>query len=94
MAQRHALSFPLLLDPGNQVARAFGLVFTLPDYLQEIYRRFGLDLPRFNGDESWSLPLPARYVIAADGSIRAAAVSVDYTCRPEPEATLAILRSL
>jgi len=100
MVARHAaktvtdlrLSFPLLLDAGNRVAAAFGLVFTLPDELRTVYRSFGIDLERFNGTPDWTLAMPARYVIAADGSILAAQVNVDYTERPEPEETLQLLR--
>jgi peroxiredoxin len=94
MAEKHQLGFPLLLDPGNKTAGEFGLVHTLPEYLRETYTRFGLDLPRFNGDESWTLPLPARYIVSPDGIIRHAEVGTDYTVRPEPEETLNLLRKL
>ena len=92
MAGKYRLGFPLLLDPGNQVAGQFGLIYTFPDYLREIYLKLGLDLPRYNGDESWALPLPARYVVTPDGIIRQAEVGTDYTVRPEPAATVDFLR--
>jgi peroxiredoxin len=38
--------------------------------------------------------MPARYVIDRDGVIRDAQVDPDYTRRPEPAATLAVLRAL
>jgi len=94
IVHKHGLAFPVLSDPGNTVAREFGLKFTLPSYLQEVYRGFGLDLPRYNGDESWTLPLPARFIIDSQGRVCHADVSVDYTVRPEPEQTLNILESL
>jgi len=94
MAEKHQLGFPLLLDPGNELAGRFGLVYTLPDYLREVYLKFGLDLPRFNGDENWTLPLPARYIVVPDGIIRHAEVGTDYTVRPEPAATVDFLREL
>jgi len=56
--------------------------------LQEIYRGFPLDLPKFNGDNSWTLPIPARFVIDSRGVIRAAQSDPDYTTRPEPSDTL------
>jgi peroxiredoxin len=94
VVKKHQLSFPVLSDPGNQVARTFGLVFTFPDYLRKVYLESGLDIPRYNGDDSWQLPLPARYVIDRAGIVRSAEANPDYTVRPEPEATLAILERL
>lgn len=85
------LAFPILSDPHNEVAAAFGLRFRLPDYLVELYRQLHNDLPTVNGDPSWTLPMPARYVIGQDGIIRYAEVNPDYTRRPEPEALLPAL---
>jgi peroxiredoxin len=92
--KQSTLQFPLLLDPGNRVARDFGLAFNLPDDLRATYQSFGIDLERVNGDASWTLAMPARYVIDSDGHIRNASVSIDYTDRPEPEETLQILRQV
>jgi peroxiredoxin len=88
------LTFPILSDLGNKVAARFGLVFALPDYLRAIYAAFPLDLAAYNGDASWTLPMPARFVIDRSGIIRAAESDPDYTTRPEPEDTLAALRAL
>jgi peroxiredoxin len=76
------------------VAAQFGLRFSLPDYLREIYRTFPLDLEKFNGDPSWTLPIPARFVIDQQGIIRAAESDPDYTTRPEPDDTLEALRAI
>jgi peroxiredoxin len=89
--QRH-LTFPILSDHGNEVAAAFGLRFALPDYLRDIYRSFPLDLATFNGDASWTLPMPARFVVDRHGVIRSAESDPDYTTRPEPSDTLEALR--
>jgi len=88
------LAFEILTDRGNEVAAQFGLRFTLPEYLRQLYRAFPLDLEKFNGDASWTLPIPARFVVDPEGIIRAAESDPDYTTRPEPEATLAALRAL
>ncbi len=90
---RH-LTFEVLTDRGNEVAARFGLRFTLPEYLRQIYRSFPLDLEKFNGDASWSLPMPARFVIDQGGVIRTAESDPDYTTRPEPNDTLEALRAL
>ena len=89
-----SLTFPMLLDPGNQVAELFGLAMTVPSALQQLYLTFGLNLPRFNGDDSWRLPLPARYLIDQKGVIRGASVSIDHTERDDIETTLEELYQL
>ncbi|MEO6677042.1 MAG: peroxiredoxin-like family protein [Pseudomonas sp.] len=89
----NGLEFAILSDTHNDVAQAFGLRFALPDYLIELYKNLRNDLPTFNDDPSWTLPMPARYVIGQDGVIRYAEVNPDYTQRPEPEAMLDALRS-
>lgn len=94
MARKHKLSFPILSDPGNAWASQLGLTFTLEENLREVYRSFQLNLPEYNGDDSWQLPLPARIVIGRDGKIRDIESDPDYTVRPEPEQTLEVLRSL
>ena len=88
------MDFAMLRDFGNRVAEAYGLVFTLPDDLRAIYLKFGIDLARGNGDGTWRLPMPARFVIDRAGVIRSAESDPDYTTRPEPEDTLATLRTL
>ena len=76
------------------MAAEFNLVFQLPEDLREIYLGFGVDLGKFNGDETWTLPMPARFVIARSGIIRSSDVSADYTVRSEPSDTIKALRSL
>ena len=56
----NGLQFPILSDTHNDVAgRPFGLRFELPDYLIELYKNLRNDLPTFNDDPSWTLPMPA-----------------------------------
>ena len=88
LVRKRGLTFDLLSDPGNVVASTFGLTFRLQDELETVYRAFQIDLPAYNGDESWTLPIPARYVIDTGGQIHAADVNADYTRRPEPEETV------
>jgi peroxiredoxin len=88
------LSFELLRDFGNRVAEAYGLAFTLPDDLRAIYLKFGIDLAQGNGDGTWRLPVPARFVIDRQGVVRSVDADPDYTRRSEPADTLAILRGL
>jgi len=88
------LSFDILTDLHLKVAEQFRLVFTLPDYLRDLYKSFGSTLDRFNDEPEYRLPIPARYVIDKQGIIRAADVNADYTIRTEPSETLKQLRGL
>ena len=90
---RH-LTFEILTDRGNEVAEKFGLRFSLPDYLRQLYRTFPLDLEKFNGDASWTLPMPARFAIDRQGFIRMAESDPDYTTRPEPQDTVDAVRAI
>jgi peroxiredoxin len=91
---QNGLSFPILSDHGGQLAAAFNLRFRLPQDLIDVYKGFGVDLPVINGEPSWTLPMPARYVIAPDGVIAYSEVNPDYTRRPDPSELLPILRRL
>ena len=88
------LTFDLLSDRGNKVAEAFGIAFSFPEDLKNLYLKFGIDLPKHNGDDSWTLPMPARFIIDRDSTIRYAEVDPDYTVRPEPEHTIEALKNL
>jgi peroxiredoxin len=93
-AEKLDLTFEVLSDVGNGVAREFGLVFTLPEEMRSIYQDFGIDLPGANGDESFELPMPATYVIDKSGIVRLAFVDIDYTRRLDPEDIIDALKKL
>jgi peroxiredoxin len=89
------LAFPILTDPHNDAAASFGLRFALPDYLVDLYKTtFNNNLALVNGDDSWTLPMPARFIIAQDGVIRYSEVNPDYTRRPDPSELLPVLDRL
>jgi len=94
MATKQKLTFPIVWDEKSTVAQAFGLAFTLPDDLREVYLSLGIDLPRHNGDASWQLPVPARFLVDGEGIVRSVEADVDYKYRPEPEPTVELLRAL
>lgn len=74
------------------MARDYGLTFRLPDDLRELYvSGLKIDLVRFNGDESWELPIPATFVIGQAGTVLYASANPDYTKRPEPEDVVAAI---
>jgi peroxiredoxin len=70
-------TFSILSDPHNEGSLRPG--FKLPDYLIDLYRNvFENGLAVVNGDASWTLPVPARFVIAQDATILYAEVDPDY----------------
>ena len=92
MADQHRLRFPVLSDPGNRIARQFGLVYRVPEDQQSIYRRAMINLPFVNGDDSWELPVPGTFIIGPGGVVLHAWSDPDYTERPEPVEVLSRLR--
>lgn len=57
-------------------------------------QRFGIDLPAYNGDDSFKLPVPATYIVRQDGVVVHGFVNADYTQRMEPAEIVARLESL
>lgn len=94
-AERNGLSFPVLSDQGNSVARRYSLVFEVPPRIVEYYlEKKDVDLRRINGDDSWELPVPGTFVIDRTGRIAFAEADPDYTHRAEPEDLLRVLSEL
>lgn len=89
------LKFNLLVDQDNQIGKAFGVVYTFPEELKNVYlNAFKLDIPAVNEASAWELPIPARFVIDSNGIIRDAKANPDYRYRPEPEELLNIASKL
>ena len=93
VAKTNNLTLHVLCDSGNRVASEFGLTFTLPGDLRKLYADFGIDLERYNGDDSWTLPIPGRFILDQQGTIISADCNPDYTIRPEPEGSVKIIRA-
>lgn len=70
------------------------MAWELPQDLRDVYLGFGIHLPASNGEPSWTLPLPARYIIDTSSVIRYARVEADYIHRPEPVETVEALKQL
>ena len=84
LIDKHKIGFDLFSDHGNQYAAKLGIRFKLPDDLKQVYLSFGnIDLAQRNGEDSWTLPMPGRFVIDRSGIIRVVDVDPDYRFRPE-----------
>lgn len=94
--EKNKLTFPVLSDFGNTVARQFGIVFQIGQELKEFSKNaFNNDIALRNGEDSYELPVPATYVIDAKGVVCFAHVDVDYmTGRAEPQAIVASLEEM
>lgn len=98
-AQQHGLSFPLLSDPGCEVAEKFGIAHVVPPELRRYFRSILVNIPFANSgltydtapDSAWRLPLPALYLIGRNGEIEFAEAHADPRVRPEPDELLALL---
>lgn len=93
-AEKFDLEFEVLSDWSNDVAGKYGLVFELEPAIREIYTSFGFELPKINGDDSWTLPIPAVYVVDRDGTVVWADVNANYTERAEPADVLQALKEI
>lgn len=93
-AEKNDLEFDVLSDVGSEVAKTYGVAFTLPDKLKNLYTKWRVVLPETNGTDDWTLPVPATFVIASDGRIILADLNVDYTKRLEPQKALEAIKEL
>lgn len=92
--EKKELTFPVLSDVGNHVAQAYGLVFTIDEAVRPACQQVGANLPTFNGDDSWELPMPGTFLIDQSGIVRLAFVNPDYTRRLDPSVIIARLEEL
>jgi peroxiredoxin len=92
--EKKQLTFPVLHDAGNRVARVYGLVYSLSEPLRQLQVGFGNPLPKFNGDESWELPVPGTFVLDRRGIVKLAHVDPNFMVRLEPNAILEALERI
>ena len=79
--EAEGLDYTLLSDARLGAAEAFGLAFRVSDDYYQQAKDYGLDLEEASGETHHALPIPAAYVIDAEGSIRFAHTNPDYTVR-------------
>jgi signal transduction histidine kinase len=91
LVEEEELTFAVLSDVGNTVARRFGLVYTIDEAVRAAHRQVGANLPAFNGDDSWELPMPGTFIVDQAGTVLLAFVDPDFTHRLDPSAIIARL---
>jgi peroxiredoxin len=83
---------PILIDIDNGYAMSLGLTFWVGDEMKRMMLDAGRDLPKFQGNDSWLLPIPATFVIGRDGKVTARFIDPDYRKRVTIEELLTALQ--
>jgi peroxiredoxin len=86
--------FPILTDMDNGYALSLDLVMWVGPDMEKLMAEGGIDLPRYQDNSSWFLPIPATFVVGADGFIVARSVDPDYRKRMQTDELLAALRQV
>jgi peroxiredoxin len=85
--------FPILTDMDNGYALSLNLVIWVGAEMERMISAAGWDIPNYQGNTSWMLPIPATFVVGKDGKIKARFVDPDYRKRMAIEGMIAALRS-
>ena len=87
-----AAPFPVLTDLDNGYALSLNLTIWVGAEMQKMMEGFR-DLPTFQGNSSWMLPIPATFVVGRDRRIKARFLDPDYRKPVAIADMLAALRS-
>jgi peroxiredoxin len=92
--EKNGLSFTVLSDPGNQLARQLGVLTAPSPEALAAQRAHGLDLVERNADATAGLPMPTTLIVDPDHVVRWIDVHPDYTTRSEPTQIIGALDAL
>lgn len=87
-SKKHSLGFEVLSDTDNKIAKSLGLVYQIPDELNQLYLKFGIDLSKSQNNNDHELPVAASYIVEQDGKISYHFLDEDYKKRAEPSEIL------
>jgi peroxiredoxin len=87
-------TFPILTDFENGYAMSLNLAFWVGEEMQRMMCEAGWDVAPSQGSDTWLLPIPATFVVGADGLVKARFVDPDYRKRMAIEDLVAALRGL
>ena len=83
--------FIVLSDMDNAYALSLGLVMWLGARITELMRGHGHRLEEYQGNDGWFVPLPATFVVGADGRVLARRIDPEFRQRMEIDEILAAL---
>lgn len=75
--------FPFLTDIGNGYALSLNLAVWVDDAMAALIAGADKDIPKYQGQEGWILPIPSVFVIGRDGIVKSRHVDPDYRRRLE-----------
>jgi peroxiredoxin len=84
-------NFIVLSDMDNAYALSLGLVMWLGERITELMRGRGHSLEEYQGSDGWFVPLPATFVVGADGRVLARRIDPEFRQRMEIDEILAAL---
>jgi len=84
--------FPFLTDAANGYALSLNLAIWVGLEMEEMFNKAGIDLPRYQGNSAWFLPIPATFVITSDGTVAARYVDPDHRRRMDIDDMLEAVR--
>lgn len=84
MQETNGLTFTVLSDGGNTIARRLGILTEATEKAKVSQAALGLDVAATNADGTAVVPMPATVIVDASGTIRWIDVHPDYGTRSEP----------
>ncbi len=91
---KNELPFPVLSDMDLGYSLSLGLVFWVGPEIRKLYEDVGVELEKYQGNQSYFLPMAAKFIVGRDGLVKARQVNVEFRRRMEPDTILAVLRDL
>ena len=85
--------FPILIDMDNGYALSLNLLIWVGAEMERMISAAGWNIPNYQGNTSWMLPIPATFVVGMDRRVKARFVDPDYRKRMAIEAMIAALRN-
>ena len=70
------------------------LIFWVGAEVQQLYQDAGVELEKYQGNQSHFLPMAAKFIVGQDGLVKARQVNIEFRERMEPEAIIASLETL
>lgn len=87
-------AYPILADLDNGYAMSINLAIWVDETMSSMIAGAGWDIPTYQGNDAWILPIPAAFVVGRDGKIAARYVNPDYRERADLEQILSALREI
>jgi peroxiredoxin len=91
---KNQLPFPVLSDMDLGYSLLLGLVFWIGAEIRRLYEEVGVELEKYQGNQSYFLPMAAKFVVGGDGLVKARQVNIEFRERMAPEAIVEALQAL